>query len=107
MKGHFQEHRNWLRGDNPFLIVFSFFPFILINVSQIQLNKAVWSQWNVGDPRTDNILFAEFNSTGPGVANAARPSFATILTASEAEQYTIATAVGSDFATWVDATYLA
>ncbi|EJD03925.1 uncharacterized protein FOMMEDRAFT_187176 [Fomitiporia mediterranea MF3/22] len=71
------------------------------------LNKAVWSQWNVGDPRTDNILFAEYNSTGSGVADASRPSFATILTSSEADQYTIASAVGSDFADWVDADYLA
>ncbi|KAL5518910.1 hypothetical protein ACEPAH_593 [Sanghuangporus vaninii] len=70
------------------------------------LNSAIWSIWNTGDPRTDNILFAEFNSTGPGVANANRPSFATLLTGGQADQYTIASAVGSDYTEWVDTDYL-
>ncbi|GJE96175.1 carbohydrate esterase family 8 protein [Phanerochaete sordida] len=70
------------------------------------LDKAIWSEWQSSDPRTDNILFAEFNSTGSGVSGASRPSFATVLTSSQAAQFTIATTVGSDWATWVDTTYL-
>ncbi|KAI5124666.1 hypothetical protein M0805_004274 [Coniferiporia weirii] len=72
-----------------------------------QLNKAVWSQWSTSEPNTDHILFAEYNSTGPGVVDAVRPSFATILTSNEASDYTISTTVGSDYADWVDTDYLA
>lgn len=70
------------------------------------LNKAIWSEWQTSDPRTDNILFAEFNSTGSGVAGAARPSFATVLTSTQASQYSIATTVGANWASWVDTSYL-
>lgn len=78
-----------------------------LTMMSIQLNKAIWSVWSTSDPRTDNILFAEFNSTGPGIAGASRPSFATLLNSSQAAAYTIATTVGSDFAEWVDQAYLA
>ena len=55
---------------------------------------------------TDHILFAEYNSTGPGVSGVSRPSFSTILSSSEAAEYTISSTVGSDYASWVDASYL-
>ena len=71
-----------------------------------QLNKAIWSEWSSSNPMTDHILFAEYQSTGPGVSGASRPSFATILTQSEADQYTIASTVGSDYSSWVDTSYL-
>ncbi|KAJ7918381.1 pectin lyase fold/virulence factor [Mycena leptocephala] len=70
------------------------------------MNKALWSIWNTGDPRTDDILFAEFNTTGSGASGASRPSFATVLTATQAANYSISSAVGSDFASWVDAAYV-
>lgn len=70
------------------------------------LNTGIWSIWNVGDERTNHVFFAEFNTTGPGVVGAKRPSFSTLLTATEAANFSISSAVGSDFATWVDATYL-
>ncbi|EKM52889.1 carbohydrate esterase family 8 protein [Phanerochaete carnosa HHB-10118-sp] len=70
------------------------------------LDEAIWSVWQPTDPNTEDVFFAEFNSTGPGVADADRPSFATLLDSSQAAQYTIATTVGSDWATWVDTTYL-
>jgi len=69
-------------------------------------NKALWSIWDPGDDRTDHVLFAEYNSTGSGVSGATRPSFATVLSASQASAYSISSAVGSDYATWVDASYL-
>ncbi|KAG6917299.1 hypothetical protein DXG01_003140 [Tephrocybe rancida] len=69
-------------------------------------NKALWSVWNTGDERTDHILFGEYNSSGSGVSGASRPSFVTVLTAAQAATYTIASAVGSDYASWVDASYL-
>ncbi|KAF5377943.1 hypothetical protein D9615_006751 [Tricholomella constricta] len=69
-------------------------------------NKALWSVWNSGDERTSNVLFAEYNSSGSGVSGASRPGFATVLTASQAAAYSISSAVGSDYASWVDASYL-
>ncbi|KAJ6582996.1 pectinesterase [Mycena vulgaris] len=70
------------------------------------MNKALWSQWSAATPNTDHILFAEFNTTGTGASGASRPSFATVLTAAQAASYTISSAVGSDFASWVDAAYI-
>jgi pectinesterase len=75
----------------------------LVNVP---LNKALWSIWNTGDERTSNVFFAEFNTTGSGASGATRPSFATVLSASQATSYSISSAVGSDFSSWVDAAYL-
>ncbi|PAV22414.1 carbohydrate esterase family 8 [Pyrrhoderma noxium] len=75
-------------------------------VINTELNKAIWSEWSSSNPMTDHILFAEYQSTGPGVSGASRPSFATILTQSEADQYTIASTVGSDYSSWVDTSYL-
>ncbi|RDB14828.1 Pectinesterase [Hypsizygus marmoreus] len=70
------------------------------------LNKALWSVWNVGDERTSNIFFGEYNSSGSGVSAASRPSFATILSTSQAASYSISSAVGNDYSSWVDAAYL-
>lgn len=75
-------------------------------VVNVQLNSAIWSIWNTGDERTDHILFAEYNTTGSGVSGASRASFATLLSASQAASYSISSAVGSDYASWVDAEYL-
>ncbi|KAG6901501.1 hypothetical protein C0995_011051 [Termitomyces sp. Mi166 len=70
------------------------------------MNKALWSVWSTSTPNTSNVLFAEYNSTGSGVSGATRPSFATVLSASQATAYSISSAVGSDYASWVDLTYL-
>jgi len=70
------------------------------------LNSGIWSIWDVGDERTNHVFFAEFNTMGPGVIGANRPSFSTLLNATEAKNFSISSAVGSDFATWVDLRYL-
>ncbi|KAJ6557886.1 carbohydrate esterase family 8 protein [Mycena capillaripes] len=70
------------------------------------MNKALWSIWSAAAPQTDNVLFAEFNTTGSGASGAVRPSFATVLTAAQAATYSISSAVGSDYASWVDAAYI-
>ncbi|RDB14804.1 Pectinesterase [Hypsizygus marmoreus] len=62
--------------------------------------------WNVGDERTGNAFFGEYNSSGGGVSAACRPSFATVLSASQAASYSISSAFGSDYANWVDTAYL-
>ncbi len=68
--------------------------------------SALWSVWNDDDERTDHILFAEYNTQGSGADGADRPDFATVLSASEADEYSIASAVGSDYAEWVHVDYL-
>ncbi|KAJ6614562.1 pectinesterase [Mycena sp. CBHHK59/15] len=70
------------------------------------MNKALWSIWNTGDERTDHVLFAEFDTAGSGASGASRPNFATVLSASAAASYSISSAVGSDYASWVDSVYL-
>ncbi|KIJ49227.1 carbohydrate esterase family 8 protein [Sphaerobolus stellatus SS14] len=71
-----------------------------------QLNPALWSIWDPGDNRTDNVLFATSQNRGPGSEGVTLPSFATALNASEAAEYTIATAVGSDWESWVDTNFV-
>ncbi|KAJ7490673.1 pectin lyase fold/virulence factor [Mycena latifolia] len=69
------------------------------------LNKTIWSIWNPGDERIDDILFAEYDSFGPGVVHANRPNFSTILTRPEAAQYTLSSAL-PNYRDWVDTEYL-
>ncbi|KAJ7727008.1 pectin lyase fold/virulence factor [Mycena maculata] len=51
-------------------------------------------------------IFFQSNTTGTGANGASRPSFATVLTAAERASYSISSAVGSDYASWVDALYI-
>ncbi|KAG6913131.1 hypothetical protein DXG01_009426 [Tephrocybe rancida] len=69
-------------------------------------NNTLWSIWNPGDERTDNILFGEYGSSGPGVRNAVRPAFVTVLSRAQAAEYSISSAVGSDWKSWVDDCYI-
>ncbi|KAJ7634498.1 pectinesterase [Roridomyces roridus] len=70
------------------------------------MNKALWSEWSTATPNTDNILFGEYNTTGSGASGATRPSFATVLSATQAATYSISSAVGSGYTSWVDAAYI-
>ncbi|KAI0321462.1 carbohydrate esterase family 8 protein [Amylostereum chailletii] len=71
------------------------------------MNPALWSEWNAATPNTDHVTYADYQTTGPGIpSSVARPSFVSVLTAPEATQYTIASALGSDYTAWVDADYL-
>ncbi|KAF5319653.1 hypothetical protein D9619_008596 [Psilocybe cf. subviscida] len=70
------------------------------------LNQALWSIWNTGDERTNDVFYADYNTTGSGATNPKRPSFATVLTQNQANAYSISSAVGSDYATWVDTNFL-
>lgn len=70
------------------------------------MNPALWSIWSTATPNTGDVFYADYNTTGSGVASLARATFATALTASQASAYSISSAVGSDYATWVDTTYL-
>ncbi|KAL0571156.1 hypothetical protein V5O48_010811 [Marasmius crinis-equi] len=75
-------------------------------IVNIPPKAGLWSLWN-GDPASvSNTLFADFNTTGPGASGISRESFATLLTASQANAYSISSAVGSDYASWVDTSYV-
>ncbi|KAL9712368.1 hypothetical protein Ac2012v2_003605 [Leucoagaricus gongylophorus] len=69
-------------------------------------NTALWSEWSTSTPNTDHVFFADYNTSGGGVSGASRPSFATVLSASQAAAYTISSAVGSDYTSWVDTSYV-
>ncbi|KAG6827003.1 hypothetical protein H0H92_013618 [Tricholoma furcatifolium] len=72
----------------------------------VPMNDTLWSIWNVGDPNTSNVTFADYHTVGFGIWEAERPDFVTELTESEAAMYNMSSAVGSDWATWVDVSYL-
>ena len=65
------------------------------------VNAAGWVVWNKDDTRTDQVTFAEYGNSGDG-SKGTRASFGTKLTAA----LSLSTVLGSDYKTWVDATYL-
>lgn len=77
--------------------------FIDTTVSDI-VAPALWEEWSSSEPNTADVLFADYGTTG--ISDISRPSFATLLTSSEAATYTISYVLGSDYADWVDTSYL-
>jgi pectinesterase len=71
----------------------------------VPLNKAVWTAWS-SSQNTANVFYADYNTSGSGISGVSRPSWVKSLSASDAATYTIASAVGSDYSSWVDSTYL-
>jgi pectinesterase len=89
-----------------FYLSFALFRVIFKNTEvDPKINPALWSIWDPGDNRTDNVFFADYNTTGSGITTITRPSFATTLTASQAQAYSISSAVGSNYSSWVDMDY--
>jgi len=72
-------------------------------VTKVALEGALWSIWQPGDERTNNVYLADYDTSG---VSASRATFATVLTASQAAAYDISSAVGSDYLSWVDAAYI-
>ncbi|OJD29429.1 pectinesterase family protein [Diplodia corticola] len=64
------------------------------------ISPAGWAVWQTSNPQTDNVLFGEFNNTGPGSWSSSRASFATNLTESQAAAYKLSAWVGST--SWLD-----
>lgn len=65
------------------------------------INSAGWEEWSAAEPNTEDVTFAEFGNTGAG-ASGTRASFASKLSSA----LTISSILGSDYADWVDTTYL-
>ncbi|KAM0352986.1 hypothetical protein ACHAPU_001871 [Fusarium lateritium] len=64
------------------------------------ISSAGWSAWSTNNPQTSDILFGEFNNTGPGNWTSSRASFATKLTQSQAASYSLGSFIGST--SWLD-----
>ncbi|KAF2121667.1 pectin lyase fold/virulence factor [Lophiotrema nucula] len=66
------------------------------------INSAGWSVWQTSNPQTSNVLFGEFNNTGPGswTSSTTRATFATNLTDSQAASYSLSSWIGDT--TWLD-----
>ncbi|KGO76096.1 Pectinesterase, catalytic [Penicillium italicum] len=64
------------------------------------INPAGWQVWSTSNPQTDYVTFGEFNNTGPGSWSSSRASFATNLTETQAEAYTLSNWVGGT--SWLD-----
>ncbi|KAL1613932.1 hypothetical protein SLS54_010142 [Diplodia seriata] len=64
------------------------------------ISSAGWAVWQTNNPQTDNVLFGEFNNTGPGSWSSSRASFATNLTESQAAAYQLSSWIGST--SWLD-----
>ena len=61
------------------------------------INAAGWNVWSTSNPQTSNVMFGEFNNTGPGSwqVGTGRASFATNMTADQAAPYSLNAWVGS------------
>ncbi|KAF4992699.1 hypothetical protein FGRMN_6985 [Fusarium graminum] len=64
------------------------------------ISSAGWSTWSTNNPQTSDVLFGEFNNTGPGNWTSSRASFATKLTQSQAASYSLGSFIGST--SWLD-----
>lgn len=65
------------------------------------INSAGWKVWSTTESNTEAVTFGEYENGGAG-ASGDRASFATKLSSAIA----ITTVLGSDYADWVDTTYL-
>ncbi|KAJ5730249.1 Pectinesterase catalytic [Penicillium malachiteum] len=66
------------------------------------INPAGWHVWSTSTPQTDYVTFGEYNNSGPGKWSSSRASFATNLTETEAEAYTLENWIGDT--SWLDMT---
>lgn len=67
------------------------------------INDEGWRIWNDDDPRTDGVLFGEYNNSGKG-ASTSRADFATMLDSAVG----ISSILGSSYASagYYDASYM-
>lgn len=66
------------------------------------INAAGWSVFSSSSPQTDDVLFGEYNNSGPGSDLTDRASFAKALSKEEAEAYSLTNWVGDT--SWIDMT---
>lgn len=64
------------------------------------INSAGWRAWSDDEPRTDSVVYGEFDNTGAGASGSRK--FETKLSAA----LDIGDILGADYADWVDAAYI-
>ncbi|KAK6063823.1 pectinesterase [Seiridium cupressi] len=70
---------------------------------------AGWAQWSTSSPNTGNIVFGEFNNSGPGAwtTSTSRATFATDLSESQAAAYTLTKFISdTSFIDWTAYNYV-
>ncbi|XXG95968.1 hypothetical protein Hte_002245 [Hypoxylon texense] len=65
------------------------------------ISPAGWSVWSSSDPRTDAVLLAEYQNTGPGASTKSRASFSKQLSKTDAAQFQLANFFSSG-TSWID-----
>ncbi|ESK82464.1 carbohydrate esterase family 8 protein [Moniliophthora roreri MCA 2997] len=73
---------------------------------QVAPNPALWSLWNGDSDSVSNAFLADYKTSGTGADSLSRASFAKQLSDDQARSYSISSAVGADYADWVDTSYL-
>ena len=60
------------------------------------INSAGWTIWSTSSPQTSNVVFGEFNNSGPASwqAGSVRASFATNMTSDQVAVYSLSSVVG-------------
>ncbi|GAA6029071.1 hypothetical protein JCM8097_001579 [Rhodosporidiobolus ruineniae] len=71
------------------------------------INSAGWHVWSTSTANTEHILFGEYQNSGAGAWSSSRASFATQLSSTDNAKYSISAVLGSDYKSWVDASYVA
>lgn len=66
------------------------------------INSAGWEEWSTSEANTEAVTFAEYGNSGDG-ASGTRASFSETLKSA----LTISSILGSDYADWVDTSYIA
>ncbi|KAM0306744.1 hypothetical protein ACHAPM_001317 [Fusarium culmorum] len=61
-----------------------------------------WTAWTKSDPRTGNVIFGEFDNSGPGASTGGRASFAKQLSNDEVAQFQLGTFFPST--SWINMT---
>lgn len=64
------------------------------------INSAGWEQWSSSEPNTADILFGEYDNSGAGASGTRK------LETKLSAPISISTILGSNYASWVDTTYL-
>jgi hypothetical protein len=60
------------------------------------INPAGWKAWSTSSPQTSNVVFGEFNNTGPGSwqSGSTRPAYATNMSLEQVAPYSLSNWVG-------------
>jgi hypothetical protein len=60
------------------------------------INPAGWKAWSTSSPQTSNVVFGEFNNTGPGSwqSGSTRPAYATNMSLDQVAPYSLSNWVG-------------